>query len=347
MSKVGAINGLPIGQVGALAESGGYLQISGSARLPLSRSSNLASAQTRDLFNNIGLYDTMQSDVGSISNGTSVAELIRTYPTLAELLAAMLNIRQTYLPLLAPTGAYLRFDAPGVYEYEVGTTHTMTIALTLDRGEWQPAPTTGGSIPYGVVTAGSMLNPFTQALIEFNIDAHERVLNVSTNITKTFFPSLQSWVINSVGIVTATGEPAYNADNLVTQMQQTLWSPSNSYTIRSYANIYLIDDPEELLNNAAADPTQANRASTERLTSNLNEAFVSQHLPNYQIWVPVREPQALYVYNFFFKEWAPQQLDDVWSKAQSTKLINGVSVTYWVLEFLNKGRGACDVRITF
>lgn len=339
MSRVGPLNATAIGRLGALADHGGYLQLNGPLRIPLSRGGN-TTADIRVIFPQHGARDLTTHTIGLVQSGTSVEEIESQYPTLSDLLSAMFHIISE--PKLEPAGAGLFYAVP-VTEFEAGTSANVVIMLNMDRGVWSPVQTSGGAIPYGVVNTAKFTHPITGELINLtppNEQLQTRLVSMSNTKNVQISSTLALYRSTLGEATTAAGELAYNSAQLSSQEVARDWFTSNSFTIRNYKNVWR--NTIGTLNDLPPDTTQSGLASTPRLYVDSSDIYVSRHFDE-EILIPDKQPMYLSIYdNIFSRSWRTQPLDDVWSK----RFEDG----YWVVKMLNTYRvpgSFLDLRISF
>lgn len=337
MSRVGPLNATAIGRLGALADHGGFLQLNGPLRIPLSRVNN-TTAETSVLFPQHGPRDLTTITIGRVQSGTSIEDIQNQYPKLSDLLSAMFNVISE--PTLVPSGAGLYYVEP-VLEYEAGTTASITISLNMDRGVWFPTQTSGGAVPYGSVTRATLEHPITSQLIQLNIPLLPHGRNVLLTDTRSIaIPStLTSFAVASADAVadTAAGELAYNSKSVLSQTEARSWIPNNSFLLRNFYYVWL--NEEGTLNNAPANPNESNLPSTSKLFFDTQYVIVAGHT-NEQILIRGREPLALAQYESFFNKWFEQRITDgAWTKTQVGE--------YWVITMSSSARLPADFRISF
>ena len=279
----------------------------------------------------LDLYGTLNDNaytrnaIGRIAANTSVATLKQTYPTIADLLSALLNIGSD---TLVASGHKFTYVTPNPTEFEIAQSQSFSLQIDVDRGVWTPTQTSGSSIPYGLPSsiAGFSLNGTNYSWTLTGADANQRVIRyTSTNSVSYTFSTLTTLSVQNGTVTLAAGLPAFNSTGAEsTTSQLTLNSPSNSLSFRSFAYVYVGTND---------NGTTVNPSGDQRVYSTTSSITVNNQPQNSSVYV-FKQPTALQVLDTLFNDYVAQAEGQFWTKQSFTRT-TAPTVAFWRVSFVN------------
>lgn len=286
--------------------------------------SSLAGVNTNALFGNVADSAFTRNAIGNIAANTTVGTLKTLYPTLTDILIAMLNIQIDMIP----TGYKYSFVVPTTLDYLINTTVTFSLIIDVDRGAWSPVQSSGSSIPYGLpssITGFSFANVNATWNLQ-NANSNSRVVRyTSTNSFSFTFTTLTTVSVQAGSVTLPAGAPAYNSNNVESVTSpRVLSSPSNSLSFRAFAHIYVGTND---------NGTTINPSGDQRVYDTTSSITVNQQPQNSNVYT-FKEPTALQVLDTVFGDYIQQTLGQFWTKTQYRRTTSP-TVDYWRVSFVN------------